>query len=75
MVYPPELFPTELRARGVGTVIACSRVGSAGSTFLLPVVVSEYGVYFALGACVVVYVVGALVCAMWAPETLHKSLM
>ena len=74
-VYPPELFPTELRARGVGVVIACSRVGAASGTFLLPIVLQKYGVYVALGACMTVCVVAALFCAMWAPETLRKRLV
>jgi len=75
LVYPPELFPTEVRGRGVGIIIACSRIGAASSTFLLPVVVSEYGVYFALGFCVVVCIIAGLICWMWAPETLHKKLV
>jgi MFS transporter, putative metabolite transport protein len=75
IVYPPELFPTELRSRGIGATIACSRIGSACSTFLLPVVVQEYGVYVALGACMVVCIVAALVCQFWAPETLNKQLV
>jgi predicted MFS family arabinose efflux permease len=29
-VFPPECFPTEVRACGVGLAIACSRLGSAG---------------------------------------------
>jgi putative MFS transporter len=75
MVYPPELFPTEVRARGIGIVIACSRIGAASSTFFLPAVVNEYGVYCALGFCVLICIVAGLVCWMWAPETLHKRLV
>src|SRR6185503_195521 len=43
-VYLPELFPTDLRASGIGLAIACSRIGSATSTFVLPLVVRVYGV-------------------------------
>ena len=43
-VYLPELFPTELRASGIGLVIAASRVGAATGTFLLPIVVPQLGV-------------------------------
>jgi putative MFS transporter len=68
-VYLPELFPTPLRASGIGLAIAASRIGSAASTFLLPVVVSRYGVHVALGACVAVLAFGGLVCHAWAPET------
>ena len=55
IVYPPELFPTELRSRGIGVVIACSRIRSASSTFLLPIVVQEHGVYVALSFCMAVH--------------------
>jgi MFS transporter, putative metabolite transport protein len=68
-VYLPELFPTDLRASGIGLAIAASRTGSAVSTFLLPVIVSAYGVRTALGACVAVLAGGAVVCRQWAPET------
>lgn len=74
-VYLPELFPTDLRASGIGLAIAASRIGSAVSTFLLPVVVAAYGVRSALGACVVVLAIGAVVCCRWAPETRHLSLV
>ena len=68
-VYLPELFPTDLRASGLGLAIAASRIGSAISTFLLPIIVAADGVRTALGACVVVLAFGALVCRQWAPET------
>ncbi len=68
-VYLPELFPTDLRASGIGLAIAASRTGSAISTFLLPVVVARYGVHAALGACVAVLALGAAICRQWAPET------
>jgi putative MFS transporter len=68
-IYPPELFPTHLRGTGVGFAVAASRFGSAISTFLLPSVVQNYGIQAALGACVVVMLVGALVSYLWAPET------
>jgi putative MFS transporter len=73
-VYLPELFPTDLRASGIGIAIAVSRIGSAVSTFLLPVVVAGYGVRSALGACVAVLAFGAVVCQRWAPETKHVRL-
>ncbi|MEU5273369.1 MFS transporter [Streptomyces hygroscopicus] len=73
-VYPPELFPTDLRASGVGIAVAASRIGSAASTFLLPVVEDSYGTTAALGGCVVILLLGALVCWAWAPETSRESL-
>lgn len=68
-VYLPELFPTDLRASGIGLAIATSRTGSAVSTFLLPVVVAECGIRATLAACAAVLVLGGLICQRWAPET------
>ncbi len=68
-VYLPELFPTDLRASGIGLAVASSRIGSAVSTFLLPLIVASLGVRTALAACVAVLVVGGLTCYAWAPET------
>ena len=68
------MFPTDLRASGIGLAIAASRIGSAVSTFLLPVVVAEFGVRAALGACMAVLVFGGIVCQRWAPETRHVRL-
>jgi putative MFS transporter len=68
-VYLPELFPTDLRASGIGLASAASRIGAAISTFLLPLVVSAYGIRTALGACAVVLALGAFICHRWAPET------
>ncbi len=73
-VYLPELFPTDLRASGIGLAIACSRVGSAVGTFLLPIVVDAFGVRTALGLCALVLLVGAIVCQRLAPETRHAPL-
>jgi len=74
-VYPPELFPTELRARGISVVIACSRIGAAVSTFFLPVVVELFGIYVALGAFMAISIFAAIICKMWAPETLGRRLV
>jgi len=73
-VYLPELFPTDLRASGIGLAVACSRIGSAIGTFLLPLIVASLGVRTALGLCVFVLVVGAVVCLKWAPETRNARL-
>jgi putative MFS transporter len=73
-VYLPELFPTDLRASGIGLAIAASRIGSAVSTFLLPIVVASYGARAALGTCVAVLAIGAVICQRWAPETKNVRL-
>ncbi|RQR51584.1 MFS transporter [Burkholderia sp. Bp9140] len=73
-VYPPELFPTHLRASGVGLAVASSRFGSAISTFLLPVAVQHVGIHAALGTCVAVLVFGGVFCHLFAPETRNENL-
>ncbi|MDR0241964.1 MAG: MFS transporter [Burkholderia sp.] len=73
-VYPPELFPTHLRASGVGLAVASSRFGSAISTFLLPVAVQHVGIHAALGACVAVLAFGGVFCHLFAPETGRANL-
>ena len=73
-VYLPELFTTDVRASGIGMAIAASRIGSAVSTFLMPLVVAEFGVRAALGACVAILAFGGFACYLWAPETRHVRL-
>lgn len=73
-VFPPECFPTEARACGVGLSIACSRLGSAIGTFLLPIGVAQAGIQMAMLALAAVLLVGMLVSIAWAPETKHLTL-
>lgn len=73
-VYPPELFPTHLRASGVGLAVASSRFGSAISTFLLPLAVQHVGIHAALGVCVAVLLFGGIFCHLMAPETGTENL-
>ncbi|MDQ0947454.1 putative MFS transporter [Streptomyces phaeochromogenes] len=68
-VYPSELFPTDLRATGVGIATAMSRVGSASSTFLLPIASEDLGVRGTLGIAVAITLVGLVVSYFLAPET------
>ncbi|MDN4569132.1 MFS transporter [Enterobacter hormaechei] len=73
-VYPPELFPTHLRASGIGVAVASSRFGSAFATFLLPVGVQNFGIHVALGFCVIVLLFGGMFCHLFAPETSNQDL-
>lgn len=72
-IYPPELFQTDVRASGLGVVTAGSRLGSAVSTFFLPIVVSSAGINVVLFGCVGVLIIGGLVTGRWAPETRRRS--
>jgi MFS transporter, putative metabolite transport protein len=73
-VFPPECFPTEVRACGVGLAIACSRLGSAIGTFLLPVGVARFGFQPAMMVLASVLLIGMLVSIAWAPETRNLRL-
>ena len=73
-VYLPELFPTDLRASGIALALAGSRIGATLGTFLLPVVVADFGPRVAIAACVAVLLIGAVICQVWAPETRNVRL-
>lgn len=74
LVYLPELFPTRLRASGVGVGTAASRVGSALGTFLLPVSLNSIGIRPTLGLCVAVLLTGGIISHLFAPETCDRSI-
>ncbi|MFJ7311603.1 MFS transporter [Pseudomonas sp. NPDC098747] len=71
-VFPAESFPTEVRASGIGLATAVSRLGSAVSTFLLPVSVAGIGLSPTMGILAAILAIGAWLSWAWAPET--KSL-
>jgi len=74
-VYPPELFPTQLRASGVGLLNALSRIAAAIGTFVLPLSLDSWGIpgtMFWLGG---VLLLGLVVTVMWAPETQREQLV
>ena len=73
-VFPPECFPTEVRACGVGLAIACSRLGSAVGTFLLPLGIAQLGFHATMMVLAAVLLVGMVVSIAWAPETKHLTL-
>ena len=73
-VYPIEILSTEIRSTGVGFAAACSRVGAAIGTFLLPIGIDAVGVGVCMLVAAAVCVVGALLSQRMAPETTGKSL-
>jgi MFS transporter, putative metabolite transport protein len=73
-VYLPELFPTELRASGIALAVSASRIGSAIATFLLPLLVVEFGVRATLAGSAGILMVGGIVGFAFAPETRGKCL-
>lgn len=73
-VYPSELFPTAVRASGVGACTAISRIGAAIGTFLLPISVTGIGVHPTTLIAAGVLVLGFLVTLAWGPETHNVNL-
>ncbi|MGN8049024.1 MFS transporter [Curtobacterium sp. 22159] len=73
-VYPIEVLPTEVRSTGVGFAAACSRVGAAAGTFLLPVGISTIGVGVCMLIAAAICVAGALLSQAMAPETTGRGL-
>lgn len=73
-LYPSELFPTDLRATGVGMAAAMSRIGSASGTFFLPALIASLGNSGTLLLGAAVTLAGLLVSIVMAPETKHLGL-
>ena len=73
-VYPAESFPTEVRAGGIGLATAASRLGSALSTFLLPVSVAGIGLNPTMAILAGILLLGAIISIAWAPETKYLTL-
>jgi MFS transporter, putative metabolite transport protein len=73
-VYPAEVFPTEVRASGVGLAAAISRSGAALSTFVLPLVLDSSGVGGTMLLLAAVVAVGLVLSVFLAPETRHLTL-
>ena len=73
-LYPSELFPTDLRATGVGFASAMSRIGSAGGTFCLPLLVAGVGNSGTLLIGAGITLVGLVVSLALAPETKDSPL-
>jgi putative MFS transporter len=74
-VYPNELFPTEVRATGVGFATAMSRIGASIGTFLLPVMLSAWGITPSMIVFAAVCGLGLVISLLWAPETKGMSLL
>jgi MFS transporter, putative metabolite transport protein len=74
VVYPGEIFPTEIRGAGVGFATAFSRIGAAAGTFILPLSVDGLGVGTTMLIAAGICVVGAVISQYLAPETKGLSL-
>lgn len=74
LVYPNELFPTEIRSLAVGMGASLSRVGAAIGTYLVPISLQAFGIGNTMFAAAAVTLLGLLVSLALAPETRSLSL-
>lgn len=74
VVYPTELFPTEIRATATGICVSASRIGAAIGTFLMPIGMTYWGTNSIILVAAAVCAIGLLVSILYAPETKGLSL-
>ncbi|MGQ7814196.1 MFS transporter [Metapseudomonas furukawaii] len=74
LVYPNELFPTEIRTFAVGVGTSLSRIGAAVGTYLVPVSLQSFGIAPTMYAAAIVTLVGLLFALALAPETRSLNL-
>lgn len=74
LVYPNELFPTEVRSAAVGLGASLSRVGAAIGTWLVPIALDGIGIGNTMYAAAAVTMLGLIVSLALAPETRSMSL-
>lgn len=74
IVYPNELFPTAVRATATGTVVAISRIGSALSTFVLPLILTGGGLPGVMWLLAGVNIAGLVATVLLGEETRGRAL-
>ncbi|MBF1880008.1 MFS transporter [Acinetobacter baumannii] len=68
-LYAAELYPTRLRAMGIGFSTAWLRAGSAIGPVMVGLVVGGYGIQYVFSVLAVVALIGGLVTFLFAIET------
>jgi MFS transporter, putative metabolite transport protein len=74
IIYPNELFPTAVRATATGSVVAISRIGSAISTFILPLILTGTGLAGVMWLLAAVNIVGLVFTVLLGEETRGRAL-
>ncbi len=74
LVYPNEIFPTEIRAFAVGIGTSISRIGAAVGTYLVPVSLESLGIAQTMYVAAGITFFGLLLSWMLAPETRSLNL-
>jgi putative MFS transporter len=73
-IIPEEVFPSSVRATGVGISTAMSRAAAAVGTFGLPPVQDHWGTSAVLIIMGLVSLAGGVLSYFWCPETKGKEL-
>lgn len=73
-VYPNELFPTRIRGTAMGFITGLTRIISAISTFLFPIILETYGLGTTMYLCGGIMFLGFIISFIMAPETKGMSL-
>ena len=74
IVYPNELFPTEVRGTAVGVGASLAALSSSAGTWLVPVSLEQIGIGHTMLVAAAINGVGLLVSLLLAPETASLSL-
>jgi putative MFS transporter len=72
--YIPELFPTAVRARGLGLSGSLGRLATAGSPYLVVALSTAYGFPSIMIGIAVLYLITVIFTALLGVETRNKSL-
>lgn len=77
LVYPNEIFPTDIRAAAVGVGTSMSRIGAAVGTWLVPLSLQSLGIGHTMYIAAGITLVGLIASWLMAPETraldLHEA--
>lgn len=74
LVYPNEIFPTDIRSFAVGVGASLSRVGAAIGTWLVPISLQSLGVGNTMYIAAFITFIGLIFSIFLAPETKAMSL-
>ncbi|UOF88975.1 sugar porter family MFS transporter [Fodinisporobacter ferrooxydans] len=74
LVYPSELFPTDVRASAVGVTTAISRIGAFVGTFAVPFALTNMGIGTTMYIATGLTFLGLIICVAFAPETKNTTL-